>query len=96
MNDDVSEVLSLRLQISKSSVKKYQAMKNAACSDGRCRGMFQFYGASRTGRFAGWLVQLQNLPQNHMFDLKEARELVRDGNIEALELLYDDIPDTLS
>ncbi|WP_026499251.1 DNA polymerase [Butyrivibrio sp. WCD2001] len=93
---DISEVLSLRLQISKSSVKKYQAMENAACSDDRCRGMFQFYGANRTGRFAGRLVQLQNLPQNHMPDLKEARELVREGNVEALELLYDDIPDTLS
>jgi DNA polymerase len=71
-------------------------MMNAACSDDRCRGMFQFYGANRTGRFAGRLVQLQNLPQNHLPDLTEARELVRQGNIEALRLLYDDIPDTLS
>lgn len=93
---DVSEALSLRQQLAKSSVKKYQAMENAACSDDRCRGMFQFYGANRTGRFAGRLVQLQNLPQNHMADLAEARALVRDGNIEALDLLYDDIPDTLS
>ena len=93
---DVSEVLSLRLQLAKSSVKKYQAMKNAACSDGRCRGMFQFYGANRTGRFAGRLVQLQNLPQNHMEDLAQARSLVRSGDTDALDLLYDDIPDTLS
>lgn len=93
---DVSEALSLRQQLAKSSVKKYQAMENAACSDDRCRGMFQFYGANRTGRFAGRLVQLQNLPQNHMSDLAQARALVKDGNIEALDLLYDDIPDTLS
>lgn len=93
---DVSEALSLRLQLSKSSVKKYLAMENAACKDNRCRGMFQFYGANRTGRFAGRLVQLQNLPQNHMSDLEQARGLVRNGDIEALDLLYDDIPDTLS
>lgn len=93
---DVSEALSLRQQLAKSSVKKYQAMENAACSDDRCRGMFQFYGANRTGRFAGRLVQLQNLPQNHIADLAEARALVREGNIEALDILYDDIPDTLS
>ena len=93
---DVSEVLSLRLQLAKSSVKKYQAMENAACSDDRCRGMFQFYGANRTGRFAGRLVQLQNLPQNHMEDLAEARALVKAGDTDALNLLYDDIPDTLS
>lgn len=92
----ISEVLSLRLQLAKSSVKKYQAMMNAACSDNRCRGMFQFYGANRTGRFAGRLVQLQNLPQNHMTDLSQARSLVRSGDTEALDLLYDDIPDTLS
>ena len=93
---DISEALSLRQQLAKSSVKKYQAMENAACSDDRCRGMFQFYGANRTGRFAGRLVQLQNLPQNHMGDLAEARALVREGNIDALDMLYDDIPDTLS
>lgn len=93
---DVSKALELRQQLAKSSVKKYQAMENAACRDGRCRGMFQFYGANRTGRFAGRLVQLQNLPQNHMSDLAEARALVRCGNTEALDLLYDDIPDTLS
>jgi len=93
---DVSKALSLRQQLAKSSVKKYQAMENAACLDDRCRGMFQFYGANRTGRFAGRLVQLQNLPQNHMSDLAEARTLIREGNIDALDLLYDDIPDTLS
>ena len=93
---DVSEALSLRQQLAKSSVKKYQAMENAACADDRCRGMFQFYGANRTGRFAGRLVQLQNLPQNHMEDLAEARALVRGGNMDALDMLYDDIPDTLS
>ena len=93
---DVAEVLSLRLQLAKSSVKKYQAMMNAACQDGRCRGMFQFYGANRTGRFAGRLVQLQNLPQNHMEDLAQARALVRSGDAGMMDLLYDDIPDTLS
>ena len=93
---NVSEALLLRQQLAKSSVKKYQAMENAACADGRCRGMFQFYGANRTGRFAGRLVQLQNLPQNHMPDLDAARALVRSGDIEALSMLYDDIPDTLS
>ena len=93
---DISNVLSLRLQLAKSSVKKYQAMQNAACGDNRCRGMFMFYGANRTGRFAGRLVQLQNLPQNHMSDLAEARSLVRSGNYDALDMLYDDIPDTLS
>lgn len=93
---DVSEALLLRQQLAKSSVKKYQAMENAACADGRCRGMFQFYGANRTGRFAGRLVQLQNLPQNHMPDLDAARALVRSGDTETLSMLYDDIPDTLS
>ena len=93
---DVAEALSIRQQLAKSSVKKYQAMEDVACADNRCRGMFQFYGASRTGRFAGRLVQLQNLPQNHMTDIVEARELVRDGNMEALNMLYDNIPDMLS
>ena len=88
----ISEALKLRLQLSKSSVKKYQAMQNAVCKDGRAHGMFQFYGANRSGRWAGRLIQLQNLPQNHMNDLAEARELVRTGNYEAMELLYDDIP----
>lgn len=90
------EVLLLRQQLAKSSVKKYQAMENAMCSDGRARGMFQFYGANRTGRWAGRLIQMQNLPQNHLSDLSQARALVRIGNREAVKLLYEDIPDTLS
>ena len=93
---DIREALKLRLQLAKSSVKKYQAMQNAVCKDGRAHGMFQFYGANRSGRWAGRLIQLQNLPQNHMDDLAEARELVRNGDYETLEMLYDDIPDTLS
>ena len=93
---DVAAALKLRLQLAKSSVKKYQAMQNAVCKDGRAHGMFQFYGANRSGRWAGRLIQLQNLPQNHMNDLAEARELFRIGDYETLELLYDDIPDTLS
>ncbi len=92
----LAEALELRQQLAKSSVKKYQAMKNAVCFDGRAHGMFQFYGANRSGRWAGRLIQLQNLPQNHIPDLKQARELVKSGNYEAIELLYDDIPDTLS
>ena len=92
----VSDVLVLRQQFAKSSVKKYQAMQNTVCSDGRARGMFQFYGANRTGRFAGRIVQLQNLPQNHLPDLGYARDLVRQGNYEALEMLYDSVPDVLS
>ena len=93
---DVATALKLRLQLAKSSVKKYQAMQNAVCKDGRAHGMFQFYGANRSGRWAGRLIQLQNLPQNHMNDLADARELVRTGDYDTLELLYDDIPDTLS
>lgn len=93
---ELAEVLLLRQQLSKSSVKKYQAMQNAVCEDGRARGMFQFYGANRSGRWAGRMIQLQNLPQNHMPDLKQARGLVESGNYNAMELLYDDIPDTLS
>lgn len=92
----LAEVLKLRQQLAKSSVKKYTAMENAVCADSRARGMFQFYGANRTGRFAGRLVQLQNLPQNHMPDLKEARGIVKSGDYETLEMLYEDIPDTLS
>lgn len=92
----VREVLALRNQLAMASVKKYEAMLNSACSDGRIRGMFQFYGAIRTGRYSGRIVQLQNLPRNKMPDLKEARSLVADKNIQALEMLYDDIPDTLS
>lgn len=92
----IADVLTLRQQLAKSSVKKYQAMQNAVCEDGRARGMFQLYGANRSGRWAGRMIQLQNLPQNHMPDLEQARGLVRAGNYEAMELLYDDIPDTLS
>ena len=93
---ELRDVLSLRQQLAKSSVKKYQAMKNVVCSDGRARGMFQFYGANRTGRWAGRIIQLQNLPQNHLPDLEQARALVKIGDIEAVELLYEDVPDTLS
>ncbi len=93
---EIREVLLLRQQTSKSSVKKYSAMQNAVCSDGRARGMFQFYGANRTGREAGRIIQLQNLPQNHIPDLKAARNLVLSGDMDALEFLYEDIPDTLS
>ena len=93
---DVATALSCRQQLAKASVSKYRAMQKAVCADGRARGMFAFYGANRTGRWAGRIIQLQNLPQNHMDDLAEARNLVRDGNFEALELLYDDIPSVLS
>ena len=92
----IREVLQLRQQTSKSSVKKYTAMQNAVCHDHRARGMFQFYGANRTGREAGRIIQLQNLPQNHLPDLEEARDLVLSGDIDALDILYEDIPDTLS
>lgn len=94
--EPVKSLLQMRLQLSKSSVKKYTAMKNTACSDNRARGMFSFYGASRTGRWAGRNVQLQNLPQNHLPDLSEARELVKYGSFEDIQMLYDDVPDTLS
>ncbi|WP_288274664.1 DNA polymerase, partial [uncultured Acidaminococcus sp.] len=94
--EPLRSVLLLRQKLAKSSVKKYQAMEMTACEDGRARGMFQFYGANRTGRFAGRHIQMQNLPQNHLPDLSEARELVRQGNYEALDLLYDSIPDVLS
>lgn len=94
--EPVKSVLQMRLQLSKSSVKKYTAMKNTACSDNRARGMFSFYGASRTGRWAGRNVQLQNLPQNHLPDLSEARELVKYGSFDSVQMLYDDVPDTLS
>ena len=93
---ELTDVLALRQQLAKSSVKKYQAMENAVCADGRARGMFQFYGANRTGRWAGRLIQMQNLPQNHLADLAEARALVRGGDFDALEMLYEDVPDTLS
>ena len=92
----IQQVLELRLQLAKSSIKKYQAMENAVCSDNRVRGMFQFYGANRTGRFSGRLAQLQNLPQNHLEDLGTARALVGSGDYEAVKMLYGDVPDTLS
>ncbi len=95
-NGNITEALKLRLQLAKSSVKKYQAMQNAVCKDGRAHGMFQFYGANRSGRWAGRLIQLQNLPQNHMSDLAEARAIVRNGDYDTMHLLYDNIPDTLS
>lgn len=94
--EPLRSVLLLRQKLAKSSVKKYQAMEMTACKDGRARGMFQFYGANRTGRFAGRHIQLQNLPQNHLPDLSEARELVRQGNYKALDMLYESIPDVLS
>lgn len=93
---NIKEALTLRLQLAKSSVKKYQAMQNAVCKDGRAHGMFQFYGANRSGRWAGRLIQLQNLPQNHMKDLAESRAIVRSGDYDTMQILYDDIPDTLS
>ena len=93
---DVADVLTLRQQLAKSSVKKYQAMQNAVCSDGRARGMFQFYGANRSGRWAGRIIQLQNLPQNHMADLELARDLVKSGDYEMLNMLYDNVPGVLS
>ena len=94
--EPLREVLSLRQQLAKSSVKKYTAMENAVCADSRAHGMFLFYGANRTGRFSGRLIQLQNLYKNTMPDLAQARALVRSGNYEALSMLYEDIPDTLS
>lgn len=91
-----TEVLECRQQLAKSSVSKYTAMANMVCEDGRARGCFQFYGANRSGRWAGRGIQLQNLPQNHMSDLAEARSLVRDGNFDALDILYDNVPGVLS
>lgn len=93
---ELAEVLTLRQQLAKSSVRKYQAMEKTVCSDGRARGMFQFYGANRTGRFSGRNIQLQNLPQNHLPDLAEVRGLVRSGDFDGVKLLYEDVPDTLS
>jgi len=93
---EIQDVLALRLQLAKSSVSKYQAMQRTVCSDGRARGMFFFYGANRTGRWSGRSIQLQNLPQNHIPDLETARNMVKAGDYEATEILYEDIPDTLS
>ena len=95
-DETVQKVLKLRQQISKSSIKKYEAMLDSKCSDNRVRGMFQFYGANRTGRFSSKIVQLQNLPQNHLSDLKTARDFVKENNESAIEILYGDVPDTLS
>ena len=94
--EPLKTVLALRQQLAKSSVKKYQAMENAVCADCRAHGMFKFYGANRTGRYSGKIIQLQNLPQNHIPDLAQARELVKCGDYDALSMLYEDIPDTLS
>lgn len=94
--EKLADVLTLRQQLAKSSVRKYQAMEKTVCEDGRARGMFQFYGANRTGRFSGRNIQLQNLPQNHLPDLAEARSLVRSGDFEGVKLLYEDVPYTLS
>lgn len=94
--EEPAEVLTLRQQLAKSSIKKYQAMQNTVCTDNRARGMFQFYGANRSGRWAGRIIQLQNLPQNHIPDLEQARDLVKCGNYEALELLYNSVPEVLS
>ena len=94
--ENLSEVLELRLQLAKSSVRKYEAMQNCVCFDGRCHGLYQFYGANRTGRWAGRLIQLQNLPQNHMPDLEQARGLVKQGDFDMLDMLYDSVPGVLS
>ena len=93
---EVSKALALRMQLSKSSIKKYQAMKDVACEDNRCRGMFQFLGANRTGRFSGRNVQLQNLPRNIMKELFEVRSIIKNRDEDILELLYDNVPDILS
>lgn len=93
---EIADVLLLRQQLAKSSVKKYQAMQLSVCADGRARGMFQFYGANRSGRWAGRIIQLQNLPQNHMKDLAEARSIVKSGDYEFMNMMYDDVPDALS
>ncbi len=94
--EPLKTVLELRQKFAKSSVKKYRAMENAVCADSRAHGMFKFYGANRTGRYSGKIIQLQNLPQNHITDLAQARELVKCGDYDAVSVLYEDIPDTLS
>ncbi len=94
--EPLKTVLELRQQLAKSSVKKYRAMENAVCADSRAHGMFKFYGANRTGRYSGKIIQLQNLPQNHITDLAQARELVKCGDYDTVSMLYEDIPDTLS
>lgn len=89
-------VLELRALLGKTSTKKYQAMMNAVCKDGRVRGLLQYYGAGRTGRWAGRLVQLQNLPQNHLDDIGEVREVIRSRDLDTIEMMFDSVPDTLS
>ena len=93
---EVSEMMKLRLAMSKTSIKKYEAMERSVCPDGRVHGLLQFYGANRTGRWAGRLVQIHNLPQNHMEDLELARSLVKEGRYDLIELLYDSTPEVLS
>ena len=93
---EVSEMMKLRLSMSKTSVKKYEAMERSVCPDGRVHGLLQFYGANRTGRWAGRLVQIHNLPQNHMEDLELARSIVKEGRYDLVELLYDSTPEVLS
>lgn len=95
-NENIKKILELKLRLGKTSIKKYEAMKRSMCSDGRIRGLLQFYGANRTGRWAGRLVQVHNLPQNHLDNLEEVRFLVRNGDYELLNMLYDDVPDVLS
>lgn len=95
-SDKVERMLRIRQEMAKTSTKKYEAMKETACADGRVRGLLQFYGANRTGRWAGRLVQVQNLPQNHLDDLDYARELVKSGDMQTVELLFGNVPDTLS
>lgn len=96
-NDEkVKEILELRQLMAKTSIKKYETMQRARCKDGRVRGLLQFYGANRTGRWAGRLVQVQNLPQNHLPDLDDARNFIREGKFDEVEFLFDSIPDTLS
>ena len=92
----VAELLNLRLELSKTSVKKYEAMARSVCKDGRIHGTLQFYGANRSGRWSGRLVQLQNVPQNHLPDLDLAREIVKNGEVDTIELLYGSVPNTLS
>ena len=93
---EVKEMLNLRLAMSKTSVKKYEAIQRSVCKDGRVRGLYQYYGANRTGRFSGRLVQMQNLPQNHISDLARAREIVKMGSYDELDFMYDSTPRTLS
>jgi DNA polymerase len=93
---DVKEVLETRQELSKSSIKKYEAMRDCVCKDGRARGLLQFYGANRTGRFSGRLIQVQNLPRNNMEDLELARTLVKKNDLSTLELLFDSVPQVLS